>query len=731
MSNRRVILAVVILALATYVVGAFVIDPTTGTAYDKDTGAKLVTLGQAGEVYNRNPQTGTAYDASTGAQLIVMPDGTITAAKLSPSAKSSDFVNVTDPAYGMVAGENVSTAVLAANTVALQAAVDTGKNVYIPAGTYEVNDKILIGRNAQVATSVAKVYYDSQTFYGDGPGVSVIHQITQSRLFSAETQVLNHVVFRNVTLMGPGVVNGSSNNADAHNASRAIWAYFAVNPSTHEPLSTLCNNNWEFDHVNFLFWDIALEGQWGNSVWSHCIFNQNACSVWVRNHPGNNGNIFEACDLIFQYSGSNTNWRLANYSQLPAIGIQIDSGRGYKFLGLDASSTGCRNWIKIGNATAPDGSTTTPEGWSTIVADGDGNKLYGASTNLCTVSVIGWNVECEPSTNATPFHAIDCGQDSYVYLTVQNGTFSASGNMAATDYPILQGPYACVTLVNCGMQTLAGTGWYGSASSPPTCAMVKRLTGKYASDPTTLTALGGWGNWDNTPPMVDWFDVTGVTKIGSHRIDAINAAVPQPGGLNWANAVTPSQFTVGLLQHRLFQGTADDQLLLGVQKTGTNQFGFDDLNQYNADKRTYGTSTVTMIEWNNARLTAGSVSPLGTYVRNGSYNGHAVYTYTTGTTTFTLWWAGDSPTPAWILSTKGVGDQTTGWWYGGPVGGGGGAHTMINSYFYPGGAGCTGSCLLNNIPTHCVSGARGGNAAITSLLSQLDAQGIIANITDP
>ena len=82
MRNRRSILAILILGLATSVMGQFVIDPSTGNAYDQATGAKLVTLGQAGEVFNRNPQNGTAYDAATGAQLVVMPDGSIPAGQL-------------------------------------------------------------------------------------------------------------------------------------------------------------------------------------------------------------------------------------------------------------------------------------------------------------------------------------------------------------------------------------------------------------------------------------------------------------------------------------------------------------------------------------------------------------------------------------------------------------------------------------------------------------------------
>ena len=110
------------------------------------------------------------------------------------SAMAADRTNVTD--YGAVPNDGQD------DTDAINNAIGAGQSIYFPPGTYNCNHRLNVPGGK------------SYRFYGDGPGVSIIH-------FNSSEGGIVGVMGENTL-----TVEGLSLLADAGNAGTAIWALF-------------------------------------------------------------------------------------------------------------------------------------------------------------------------------------------------------------------------------------------------------------------------------------------------------------------------------------------------------------------------------------------------------------------------------------------------------------------------------------------------------------------------
>jgi hypothetical protein len=124
------------------------------------------------------------------------------------SAMAGDRVNVTD--YGAVPNDGQD------DTAAINNATNAGQSIYFPPGTYNYSGRLSIPGGK------------SYRFYGDGPGVSVIHFATNQGGI--------------VGFMGENTltVEGLTITADWGNAGTAIWASFS-NPNSNFRTATIHN----------------------------------------------------------------------------------------------------------------------------------------------------------------------------------------------------------------------------------------------------------------------------------------------------------------------------------------------------------------------------------------------------------------------------------------------------------------------------------------------------------
>jgi len=234
-----------------------------------------------------------------------------------------------------------------------------------------------------------------------------------------------------------------------------------------------------------------------------------------------------------------------------------------------------------------------------------GIKLYGVTTGIIQ------GVSCEMKARSTIFDSSSAG---YSYWSIQGSAFSMWETPDANDYAIIQGSYTSLDLSG------VLTSGYPNGS-------IKRIFPTYGRLAVRGTSQGR--------TMVDVYQ--GSTFLGSYEGSAIDTSVKEIDEIKVADGNTK-----GFIRGLTYQGTLDDKILANIQKSDGN-FVWDNLNQYNTDKRAGDFNK--FLEFKGTTL----VSVVGaTLTANSSYGASYTPDKAFDNNLLTWWWSNAADNRSWI-----------------------------------------------------------------------------------
>lgn len=443
------------------------------------------------------------------------------------------FVNV--KTFGAV-GNNV-----ADDTAAIQAACDSGKNVYFPSGSYRISSEIRLNQGG--AMSVVPVLR-GQKFFGDGPSRSRIRQSTATANGFNVTQVGSfYFQFRDLALEGHG----------GNTSSGAGIKTTGIGP----------HNSWQIHNCYFYWWAEGINAGIEDTLISNCTFDSNVIGIWMNTAGGAaiNQNTIANCPIIMQTGNKQPT--------VPCIGIKVMGGNGHKITGLD-----------MGNPP--------------LVT---GIQLNGNSSGI----ISGISTEFAPYPGQVT-SIFDGSQAGFSWWTINESSFGAFyGPMGPNDFPIIQGQFVSLHIRNA----------YRTAHWPN--EFVKRtLSHELVTCPLTVQGY-----------QIDIGIYTGNTRIESYKSSPINTT---HSNISLPNAA----MNKGSLLQRFSGEAADGQLLFGNQLSGSSQYIWDNLNQYNSDVRAGKFSTIGHGPADMSTATFSANSSYQTYTPGNAFDSSLT----------TYWWSG-------------------------------------------------------------------------------------------
>jgi hypothetical protein len=411
-------------------------------------------------------------------------------AKADTALQNAGFVDVTNAPYNAVGNG------IADDTAAIQAACDTGRNVFFPAGTYLISAEIVISHSQDRKNEQG---YGSQKFHGDGPGATVIRQITAAANgfhVSGMSQSI-YLDWRDMTLEGP-----------------------SAQTSTGCALTSSLNLNmmWRLTNLDIRWWNAGLKGPMVDVLIEDTAFDGNMTGVWLTYSAGigTNRATIRHCQL-----GHNAK---AGKSPVAAtIGIQIDSGYGHLIDGLDCGSAYLPTVIKLtGNTTG---------------------QIRGCSGELRPLS-------------GTPFAFLDGSAAGISWWSIMDCMLTAFSAMGATDWPIMKSRYLTLIAENV---VAPGTWTNGTIRA-------EKDTGNLYPVHVLGAAM-----------LIDVYNVSTATIEYSY--------VSSPFGTRGGGTLEAASVWKGRFLTDFRQGGMDDLVLFATQLAGTDQYAWDNLQQYNTDVR--------------------------------------------------------------------------------------------------------------------------------------------------
>ena len=386
---------------------------------------------------------------------------------------------------------------LADDTAAIQAACDTGKNVYFPEGTYIISAEIVLDAHKGTLNGVA---FSGQQFMGAGIRQTTIKQVTAAANgFRSTTSDSYLLVWSDMTL-----------------ESTAGWT------STGAAFSSSSGLNlwWQLQRVCVHRWQHGYRVKSVQCTIQDCYFLDCNIGIWFEASPGIgiNRNTVARCGMAPSGNAGQTAARPEHTA------VRISGGYGHFIDGLDVGGPKMSRIVHV-------------EGNSSGIVRGLSCEIHG-TVGLTT----------------SMFDSRDAGIG---YWLLQNCNAAGFSGQQSTDWPIFKNRFTTLNVESCGMSG----GWANG--------MIRADQNDLGAG-APLFVLGASFKID-------------VWNLGTSAIDHSYYSSPftATGG-----AVMPSAATYhGRMVHDLRQGGQDDGLILGMQRVGTAQFGWDNLNQYNSDNR--------------------------------------------------------------------------------------------------------------------------------------------------
>jgi hypothetical protein len=263
------------------------------------------------------------------------------------------------------------------DSVAIQNAVNTGRTVYVPSGTYMIGTRILVSNSVKM--------------YGDGMGVSVFKATSNLVPFISNAAYMVHVL-ANPVVSG---VEFHSMTFDGNAAVNAGQTYFNI-------VVGLGNVGASGSAKNILFRDVEVKGAGYHGVWvsanasdvtfERCLLRSNGSSGGGINNNGTNLKLDDCSNVLVSNSIFEDAWEHGIYnSGNDGIKIvncvirnngRIGYGTGISYRSFSGSIVGCQIYGNAGEnlsvLTQPPADTDV--GFTSNVSI-VGNVIYG-STNI-------------------------------------------------------------------------------------------------------------------------------------------------------------------------------------------------------------------------------------------------------------------------------------------------------------------------------------------------------------